>query len=259
MKIKSELLRSAWCASLLSALLTACSSVPSNNMSALAPISSPPAKKVVIDKSEKLSARGNKQFYTVKNKLYEVKPTYTGYRERGLASWYGKQFHRKLTSNREVFNMYKLTAAHKNLPLPSYVKVTNLQNGRNTIVRVNDRGPFRPGRIIDLSYAAAKTLDMTDSGIAPVEIEVIKVPLEQNRITQKVSYIQVAAYNSEKYAERLMKKLRAKHLNAFVSKISGKRSNVYRVRVGPLYLEQELKKAKTTLNRFGYRDYLVMN
>ena len=98
-----------------------------------------------------------------------------GYVEEGIASWYGKKFHGRLTSTREVYDMYELSAAHKSLPIPCYVKVTNLSNGKSLIVRVNDRGPFKKGRIIDLSYAAAKRLDIIEKGTARVFVEAIEV------------------------------------------------------------------------------------
>jgi rare lipoprotein A len=98
-----------------------------------------------------------------------------GYSEKGIASWYGKKFHGKLTSIREVYNMYNITAAHKSLPIPCYAKVTNLSNNKSLIVRINDRGPFKKGRIIDLSYAAAKKLDFIKQGTARVLVEAIDV------------------------------------------------------------------------------------
>ena len=114
--------------------------------------------------------------YTVNGKRYQVRAVSVGYKETGLASWYGSKFHGRLTANQEVYDMYKLTAAHKNLPLPSYIRVYNRDNGKSVTVRVNDRGPFVEGRIVDLSYQAAKQIGMTQTGIAPVTIEVIDVP-----------------------------------------------------------------------------------
>lgn len=264
---KTELkpLQSALFTLLLATLLTGCGNIPNTNTDniinniAITP-STPPSKikKSTFKAPEKLSDYGNKQFYTVKNKRYEVKPTHVGYSERGLASWYGKKFHNRLTSNREIFDMYKLTAAHKSLPLPSYVKVINLQNGRNVIVRVNDRGPFHHGRIIDLSYKAAEALDMVDAGVVSVEIKVVSAPAEQYRIN-KISYLQVAAYSRKENAYALVKKLKAKNLKAFVSRDEKRRTSIHRVRIGPLYRKIELEKVKMTLDRFGYRNYTVVN
>ena len=126
-----------------------------------------------IPKVEARSRQGNPDTYTVRGKTYKVYQNGFGYRERGKASWYGTAFHGNLTSNGERYDMYRMTAAHKHLPLPSYVEVKNLDNGRKVVVRVNDRGPFVQGRIIDLSYAAATKLDMLKSGTARVEIAVI--------------------------------------------------------------------------------------
>ena len=117
--------------------------------------------------------RGNKSPYVVFGETYTVMPSSLGYVEIGIASWYGKKFHGRLTSNGEVYDMYQLTAAHKALPLPSVVRVINIDNGRKVIVRVNDRGPFHSDRVIDLSYATALQLGFADQGTAPVVIEAI--------------------------------------------------------------------------------------
>ena len=126
-----------------------------------------------VPKVELIRKAGNKSPYTVFGKTYQVLPSNKDYRERGIASWYGKKFHGRKTSNGETYDMYAMTAAHKSLAIPSYVKVTNLDNGRTVIVRVNDRGPFHGGRIIDLSYAAAKKLDYSAKGVANVEVVAI--------------------------------------------------------------------------------------
>lgn len=125
-------------------------------------------------RAEPRSRYGNPRQYTVLGKTYQVLADARGYRERGGASWYGRKFHGRRTSSGEAYDMFAMTAAHKTLPLPCYVRVTHLGNGRSVIVRVNDRGPFHPGRIIDLSYAAAARLDMLQAGSAQVEVEVIE-------------------------------------------------------------------------------------
>lgn len=119
---------------------------------------------------EPKSATGNSP-YVVFGKRYEVLDSAAGYRREGKASWYGQKFHGRRTSSGEPYDMFKLTAAHRSLPIPTYVRVVNLDNGRGTIVRVNDRGPFHPDRIIDLSYAAAVKLGFHDQGIANVRVE----------------------------------------------------------------------------------------
>jgi rare lipoprotein A len=117
---------------------------------------------------------GNHSPYFVYGKRYEVLPDHRGYLARGTASWYGTKFHGRLTSNREPYDMYAYTAAHKSLPLPSYARVTNLDNGRSVVVRINDRGPFVGDRLIDLSYAAAVKLGVHLKGTAPVEVRVLQ-------------------------------------------------------------------------------------
>jgi rare lipoprotein A len=111
--------------------------------------------------------------YVVMGRRYNTKTSSKGYVERGQASWYGSKFHGRRTSSGEVYDMHQMTAAHKTLPLPSYVQVTNLENHRSAVLRVNDRGPFHGGRIIDLSYAAAKKLGVVDAGTAKVEVRSI--------------------------------------------------------------------------------------
>jgi rare lipoprotein A len=122
---------------------------------------------------EPRSRYGNKSPYTVFGKSYKVMDDATGYNERGLASWYGAKFHGAKTSSGEIYDMHAMSAAHKTLPLPSYVRVTNLETGATVIVRVNDRGPFKDNRVIDLSYAAAMRLGITAKGTGLVEVSVV--------------------------------------------------------------------------------------
>jgi len=126
---------------------------------------------------------GNKSPYSVLGKTYRVLPESDGFKEQGIASWYGNKFHGRRTSNGEIYNMYGMTAAHKNLPIPSYVKVTNLDNGRSIVVRVNDRGPFHEGRVIDLSYAGASKLDYLKQGTARVEVEALPMAAGYSDVT----------------------------------------------------------------------------
>ena len=126
-----------------------------------------------VPRVEPKSKGGNPADYEVLGERYFVLNSSAGYRERGRASWYGTKFHGHKTSNGETYDMFGMTAAHKTLPLPTYVKVTHLGNGKSVIVRVNDRGPFHQGRIIDLSYAAATRLDMLGGGSAEVIVEAI--------------------------------------------------------------------------------------
>jgi rare lipoprotein A len=161
--------------------LTACFSTPPKPVEpapapAPAPIvAAPPADTVpdAVPRIEPHSRYGNPPFYDVFGKRYYVLSSSVGYRERGVASWYGPGFHKVRTSTGEPYDMYGMTAAHKTLPLPAYVRVTNLQNGRSVVVRVNDRGPFVGNRIIDLSYTAAAKLDMLRNGTAMVEVRTL--------------------------------------------------------------------------------------
>ena len=126
-----------------------------------------------VPRQEPLSQYGNPESYTVYGETYQVLPTARGYSERGYASWYGRKFHGRRTSSGEIYDMYQMTAAHRTLPLPAFVRVRNLENNREIVVRVNDRGPFHSDRIIDLSYAAAAKLGILDAGSAMVQVEAI--------------------------------------------------------------------------------------
>lgn len=126
-----------------------------------------------VPRLDPITRAGNKNPYTVNGKTYHLLPTAKGYREVGIASWYGTKFHGNHTSNGETYSMYGMTAAHKTLPIPAYAQVRNLANNRSVIVRINDRGPFHSDRIIDLSYAAAKKLGYTGQGTARVEVTAI--------------------------------------------------------------------------------------
>lgn len=159
----------------LAGALAGCSTVPDSH----APASPPPLNPLAsadsdsgepVPQVEPPSRSGNPDTYVVFGRRYRVKETSEGYREEGIASWYGWDFHGRKTSSGPPYNMFDLTAAHKSLPIPTYVRVTNLENGRNVVVKVNDRGPFVGRRIIDLSYAAADRLDMLGQGTAQVEV-----------------------------------------------------------------------------------------
>lgn len=126
-----------------------------------------------IPRVEPLSKYGNPKSYVVFGKTYYTLPSSQGFVERGIASWYGKKFHGRLTSSREPYDMYGMTAAHTQLPLPSYVQVTNLKNGKQVVLRVNDRGPFHGNRVIDLSYTAAMKLDIVKEGTGLVEVRAL--------------------------------------------------------------------------------------
>jgi rare lipoprotein A len=152
------------------------------------------------------------------------------FRQRGLASWYGRMFHGRPTASGEAYDMYAMTAAHPTLPIPSYVRVTHIGNGRSVVVRVNDRGPFHPGRIIDLSYAAAYRLGYIDAGHARVEIEAI---LPEQRHQAAGVYLQVGAFSSRENAESLRARV-ASELAWLQDRVEVLLSgSLWRLRVGP--------------------------
>ena len=222
-----------------------------------------------IPRHEPLSRYGNPDSYTVLGKTYKTLDHNKGFVERGIASWYGTKFHGRRTSSGENYNMYAMTAAHKSLPLPTYVEVTNLDNGRQIIVKVNDRGPFHEGRIIDLSYAAAIKLGTNKSGTGRVEIraidpsnptahrgepavpavilqpiiapttivatpEPIAAQTIANTATQSL-YLQVGAFSSRTNAETLRSRLTnvaGNPIHIFAG--DNPSQPVYRVRIGPL-------------------------
>lgn len=197
----------------------------------------------VRPKPEPLAAYGNHSPYEVMGERYEVLPSAQGYVEQGIASWYGTAFHGRLTSSGEPYDLYQLTAAHKTLPLPTYVEVRHLETDQSIIVRVNDRGPFKPGRIIDLSWAAAVKLGIDQAGTAPVEVRALTFdgpPPMIKRPARVPVWVQAGAFSSVENAERLKAQLEQAGLApiAFESPKSP-RDRVWRVRVGPLVAVDE--------------------
>ena len=196
---------------------------------------------------------GNGPQYEVLNKTYTVMQSSVGYHERGVASWYGNKFHGNLTSNREVYDMYAMTAAHKSLPLPTYVRVRNLRNNRSVVVRVNDRGPFVHNRIIDLSYAAALKLDMVRTGTSLVEVTAYnfdepqgdrptsvrkpaQAPLTSTPTASSSQiFVQVGAFGDRSNAARRLAFLSGSGIdNAFIHEDKSSGLSLYRVRIGPV-------------------------
>lgn len=194
------------------------------------------------------SAAGNKSPYTVWGKNYQVLPSARGYKAEGVASWYGKKFHGYHTSNGEIYDMYQLSAAHKNLPLPSYVLVTHLGNGKQVLVRVNDRGPFHEGREIDLSYAAAARLDMLSTGTAPVRVEVIDPVTWKGGVNQAVNQlqppvlVQVAALSKQVSAQQLGSRLE-KHTGQKMTVVPARVNQrlLHKVQLGPVMSRSDLQ------------------
>ncbi len=197
--------------------------------------------------------------YKVNGKTYCVLKNHTGYVETGVASWYGPGFHGQRTASGEIYNMYKLTAAHRTLPLGTYVKVINLENGKDVVVRVNDRGPFVRGRIIDLSYAAAKQIGMLRKGTARVRLIALGKMVGNNikpvNYTTGKFYVQVGAFSNKLNAYRMMHNVKRKYsLSARVVRMRG----YYRVIVGPKGSYAEAKQLKAHLRKLGLKGSFVI-
>lgn len=218
-----------------------------------------------IPKEEPRSKYGNPKNYKVLGRWYKVRKTSSGYKEKGISSWYGKKFHGHRTSSGETYNMYAMTAAHKTLPLPTYVRVTHLKNGRSVIVKVNDRGPFHQGRIIDLSYAAAKKLGVTATGIAAVEVVAIdpKTYKKQERLHKPTAvsiypaksnfklFLQIGAFKEQVNAEKLKTRLNRMFKQQQIHSIFSTEQKVFRVRIGPLSSIAVADKLSIYLNKKG--------
>jgi len=178
----------------------------------------------------------------------------SGNAQKGIASWYGEDFHGKLTSNQETYNMYAMTAAHKTLPFGTYVRVTNLTNGKSVVVRINDRGPFVKGRIIDLSYSAAEKLGMSETGVAPVEIKVLN-KFSPKKSSQRYS-VQVGSFTEKKYAKDLKTKLQNRYRKVYISEHITPATTYYRVRIRTRSMKSAQKIADD-LNKKGYSAYVL--
>lgn len=209
-----------------------------------------------IPRADPILAVGNKTPYEVNGQTYDILASTHNYKERGIASWYGTKFHGRKTSNGELYDLYAATAAHKTLPIPSYARVTNLDNGRSVIVRVNDRGPFHDDRLIDLSYGAAVKLGYMEQGTAPVEVEVLNIAgVDDRRGTTSGEYrfLQLGAYGSEARAQALRDELTpALSVPVFISPVESSGKMLYRVRVGPLDDQTQLESVLASLRDAGH-------
>jgi rare lipoprotein A len=259
------------------------------------PETSPPANVAnipdAVPRTEPLSVTGNNP-YTVYGVTYSPLTDSRGYRERGVASWYGKKFHSKRTSSGEPYDMYAMTAAHKTLPLPSYARVRNLQNGRSVVVRVNDRGPFLHNRLIDLSYAAAARLGILGTGTGVVEVEAVTPDEPATQVAQIKTYplqviapavaaeelpsssptkavpklyLQVGAFTQWDNAVTLRNRLEREALrpisiqSSLAVKGNGADSaRVYRVRVGPLTNVEEGDRLTERAAQLGVPDARIV-
>ncbi|QRV23577.1 septal ring lytic transglycosylase RlpA family protein [Marinomonas foliarum] len=239
----------------------------------------------LVPKWEQKSRGGNKSPYEVWGKKYWVMDSAQGYVAEGTASWYGKKFHGHKTSNGETYDMYAFSAAHKSLPLPTYLKVTNLDNQRSVIVRVNDRGPFHGDRLIDLSYAAAARLDYHKKGLARVKVEAITpaqgqayrpdetvvsapapplkaspakaltapvVDVQRSQTELSFSHLQMGAFSSEESADKLKLRL-FEAFDTSVKVVINKQSDgLYKVFVGPFESSEELLDWQNKLQQEGF-------
>lgn len=244
-----------------------------------------------VPRAEPASRFGNPANYEVLGQHYQVSSSSAGYLELGDASWYGTKFHGRRTSSGESYDMYALTAAHKSLPIPTFARVTNVGNGRSVVVRVNDRGPFHAGRIIDLSYAAAHRLDMLGEGTARVKVEALppyqslagRAPVKQvlvaapNRseaaatpalespssavsgeVTDSI-YLQVGAFSERDNAQRMLLSLERELPGLVAIHTASGESPTYRVRVGPLTSSAGARSAAEQLASLGHTDTHVVS
>lgn len=248
----------------LTVLLTACANIAKRDGPPREPIdvaNLPDAE----PRAEPLSRYGNPLSYVVNGQRYFTRGNSQGYREQGIASWYGAKFHGRRTSSGEPYDMYQMTAAHRTLPLPSYVEVTNLANHRRAVVRVNDRGPFHPDRVLDLSYAAAAKLGIIETGTAEVSVRAIDpepadassafgdggVPSGGLRSFQQL-YVQAGAFRSLTNAEHLKRRLQSHvQVKAALSEVSQGQENWFRVRIGPLPSIAEAERVAARLVALG--------
>ncbi len=254
-------------------LATACGYTPPDR----APTAPPARTSLPADPTpqpEPRSRYGNGPVYEVFGQRYEVLASSYDYQERGVASWYGKKFHGRPTSSREPYDMYAMTAAHKTLPLPTYVEVRNLSNNRRIVVKVNDRGPFVDNRIIDLSYAAAVKLGMVRDGTSLVEVTAIsfdaapqglraqapqvvdekapKAPIEKS--ASRV-FVQAGAFGDRRNAARRHRLLQDNGIaTAFVHEEAKGETALYRVRVGPIDGVAQYDDVVNRLNAIGIAD-----
>jgi rare lipoprotein A len=231
--------------------------------------SPPPAAELAsipdaIPRREPLSRYGNPVSYQVLGKEYKTLEDHRGYRETGIASWYGSKFHGRRTSSGEPYDMFAMTAAHKSLPLPSYARVTNLKNGRSVVLKINDRGPFHDNRLIDLSYTAAWKLGIVDEGTGLVEVTTLdpktpaaKMQPETDLLAQVVDvetpplpalFLQVGAFGDLTNANRMKSRLEeALRTDVRIEEYE----TLYRVRVGPITSTELYDHLTDRLNHMG--------
>ena len=213
-----------------------------------------------VPRNEPLARYGNHSPYEVFGKKYSVLPSSEGYHERGVASWYGSKFHGRRTSSGEPYDMHLATAAHKSLPLPTFAEVTNLDNGRKVVVKINDRGPFKDDRLIDMSYGAALRLGMTGTGTARVDVRVIDVSKDPPAVAHTASgaaptsdstetWLQAGAYGNRQGAEQLAGQLEQASLNPVSIHDVG---DLFRVWLGPYSSHAEVESIISRAIELGF-------
>jgi rare lipoprotein A len=211
-----------------------------------------------VETPETRVLKGHQKPYVVNGTRYDPLRDHSGFVQEGRASWYGEQFHGRKTSNGEIYDMHAMTAAHKTLPMGVYVKVTNLDNGQQTVVRVNDRGPFVSGRIIDLSFSAATKVGVVGPGTAPVRVEALGFRADGSDAKpvyrQPQNYdiglfaVQIGAFGILSNAERLSNEMRAKYGAATINTGVVDGQTFYRVWVGRYTSLEEAERAKVSFN-----------
>lgn len=225
-----------------------------------------------VPREEPLSKYGNKTPYEVLGETYEILPTARGFRQTGSASWYGKKFHGQKTSSGEIYDMFKMTAAHRFLPIPTYVRVTRADTGKSIIVKVNDRGPFHSDRIMDLSWAAARKLGIDSMGTAIVSIEALDPAEFQPTLSARGSretatspestaryYVQVAAFSGLESATRLQAQLLGVvYAPVTISKTYDRTPPIHRVQVGPFSSEEDARQVGERIRNAGLGDPIMI-
>ncbi len=208
--------------------------------------------KDAVVKKEPRSRYGNPDYYEISGKRYYVLNSSVGFKQQGVGSWYGRKFHGRRTSSGEPYDMYKMTAAHTTLPLPTYVQVTNLENGKTVVVKVNDRGPFHDDRIIDLSYTAASKLGYVNKGTARVELLALTPGVP--KLGGKEGYlVQIGAFSSNPNSQLLAKKLETELGKRIeISAIQRNTKLLYRLRLGPFLSKQEAQQWLDKILQKGY-------
>ena len=230
-----------------------------------------------IPKTEPITKAGNKSPYTVFGKTYHLLPSAEKYQQIGIASWYGTKFHGNFTSNGEIYDMYAMTGAHKTLPIPSYVRVTNLENNRSIVIRINDRGPFHSDRIIDVSYVAALKLGFADQGTTQVEVQSLTAEpnpklVEPDLHDQNLSrnqrkvhrlpilplggvFLQVGAFLERTGAELLKEKIQP--LTSLSIEVL-QHKTLFKVKIGPIRNSNRLQMLQKRIDeKFGITSFIL--